>query len=75
MILPTKHVSPQNSILGVGAAILLNLHSPKTVSGLWDQVRELPEVGVYWRYVLALDLLFAVEAIDYKDGLIERRGL
>lgn len=75
MILPTKHVSLQNSLLGVGSAILSNLDSPKTVSALWERVRKLPMVGVYGRYVLALDFLFAINAINYKNGLIERCGL
>jgi hypothetical protein len=74
MILPTKHISPENSVLGAGAAILYNLDYPKTISGLWEQVRKLPAVNVYWRYVIALDFLFAIAAIDYKDGLIERCG-
>jgi hypothetical protein len=72
MILPTKHISAQYSILGSGAAILRNLDSPRTVTGLWELTRGAPEVGVYWRFVLALDFLFAIGAVDLKDGLIVR---
>jgi hypothetical protein len=72
MILPTKHISTQYSVLGAGAAILRNLDSPQTVTGLWERARSTPEVGVYWRFVLALDFLFAIAAVDLKDGLIVR---
>ncbi len=72
MILPTKHVSVQYSVIGAGAAILRNLDSSQTVTGLWERVRSTPEVGVYWRFVLSLDFLFAIAAVDLKDGLIVR---
>jgi hypothetical protein len=72
MILPTKHISVQYSLLGAGAAILRSLDSPRTVTGLWERVRAEPEIGVYWRFVLALDLLFAIGVLDFKDGLIAR---
>ena len=72
MILPTKHISAQHSILGAGAAILRHFDSPQTVTALWDHVRGTPEVGVYWRFVLALDLLFAIGVVDMADGLVVR---
>lgn len=72
MILPTKHVSAQYSLLGAGAAILRRLDSPHTVTALWERVRTEPEVGAYWRFVLSLDFLFAIGALDLKDGLLTR---
>ncbi|MFM6077151.1 MAG: ABC-three component system middle component 6, partial [Dolichospermum sp.] len=44
MILPTKHISTNHSLLGVGAKILEQLYQPKTVSSLWSAVRDMPEV-------------------------------
>ena len=72
MILPTKHVSVENSLIGAGSVVLRYLSSPQTPTALWDRVRHSPGVGVYGRFVLALDLLFAIGAIDSKDGLILR---
>jgi len=72
MILPTKHISVEHSVLGAGAAVLENLHSPQTVTALWERVRRDSEVTVYWRYVLALDLLYSIGAIDFADGLVVR---
>lgn len=72
MILPTKHVSVRNSLIGAGATILHTLNSPQTVTGLWNNVRTNPEVGVYQRFVLILDFLFVIDAIELIDGLIVR---
>jgi hypothetical protein len=73
MILPTKHISAQQCMLGVGAILLRNIASPQTVTSLWERVREEPEVNAYWRFILALDFLFALEALDHIDGMIVRR--
>jgi len=72
MILPTKHISLQYSLLGTGAIILRDINSPQTITGLWERVRSKPGVGVYWRFILALDFLFAIGALDFEDGLIVR---
>ena len=72
MILPTKHVSEQHSVLGAGATILRHLDSPQTVTGLWEHVRQFKETSVYSRYILTLDFLFAVGVIDLDNGLVAR---
>ena len=72
MILPTKHISLEHSLLGAGAVILEALDSPRSTSALWDRVRSRKEVGVYWRFVLALDFLFALGAIGIADGILKR---
>lgn len=80
MILPTKHMSQDRATLTVGARLLLNLNQPKTVSSLWDEVTRSvhtegasPKCGLrYDAYVLALDLLFALGAIQIEDGLLSR---
>jgi hypothetical protein len=74
MILPTKHISTPQSILGAGSVVLEHLRFPCTATGLWDQVRELPEIGAYWRFILILDFLFAIGALELSDGLIVRHN-
>jgi len=73
VILPTKHIPTSHSLLGVGAKVLAAVERPKTLVALWDQLREQPEVGTFARLILALDLLYAMSAIDLVDGLITRR--
>lgn len=72
MILPTKHISQDEALLGVGATLLKWLDRPQTVSGLWERVRAEPNVGTFERFVLASNLLYLIGAIDLRDGLIVR---
>lgn len=72
MILPSKHISPHQSIIGAGAVILEHVHDPTTVTALWERVRSFQEIRVYSRFVLALDLLYAIGALDLKDSMIVR---
>ena len=74
MILPTKHVSTDQSLLGVGALLLRHLGQPRTVTSLWEQTRAAPDVGTFERFVLALDVLHAVEAVELRDGLLCRNA-
>lgn len=80
MILPSKHLSQDRALLTVGATILRLLPKPMTVSALWE---EMPRIGSmqreapllrYEAFVLALDLLFLVGAIDLQDGLLRRNS-
>ncbi|WP_369124829.1 ABC-three component system middle component 6 [Microcoleus sp. Aus8_D3] len=71
-ILPTKHISTRRSLLGVGAKIIEQLHYPRTVSSLWSAVSTMPEVATFERFVLTLDLLYAIGAIEMDAGLLRR---
>ena len=78
MILPTKHLSAEKSLLGVGALALRCLDEPGTVSRLWEvtaqaveQDRALGTLTFDW-FVLALDMLFAIGAVEMRDGLLRR---
>ncbi len=76
MILPTKGLAADRALLSVGAEILRRLDRPKTVSRLWDQVRRrqsslLESVPYEW-FLLALDLLYLWDAVNFEDGQIRR---
>lgn len=77
MILPTKHIRLDRSLLGVGADLLRLLDEERTISSLWDlltkrrQETGSPSVTFDW-YVLALDFLFAADAIEFLDGRVRR---
>lgn len=72
MILPTKHIAEHETILGVGAAVLNHLSRPRTISELWDRLRDDRTVGTYERFILALDLLYILGAIRFADGLLRK---
>lgn len=71
-ILPTKHISTRNSLLGVGAKILEHLYYPRTVSSLWSSVSTMPEIATFERFVLTLDLLYTIGAIEMYEGLLRQ---
>ena len=78
MILPTKHIRPDRALIGVGAEVLGALENPMTMSKLWDEVRSHrsadtsnPVVDYRW-FVLALDLLYMIGAVEFQRGLISK---
>lgn len=79
MILPSKHLSQDRALLTVGATILKHLAHPITVSALWEQMRqsadgqEEPSRLRYDAFVLALDMLFLMDALDLREGILHRR--
>lgn len=78
MILPTKRISEDRALLFVGAEIIRLLDEPKTVSRLWSELNDhrrqdnnLTPVTFDW-FVLALDLLHALNVIELNQGQILR---
>ena len=72
MILPTKHLKLSNSLLNVGAILLNQIDRKYTVTLLWDKAKAHPEVKTFERFTLALDLLYMLGLIEFKEGLIVR---
>jgi len=77
MILPSKHLSQDRALLTVGARILQRLGQPKTVSAVWEELlcqgedtRHFATSLGFDQFVLALDLLFLVDAIRLDEGLL-----
>jgi hypothetical protein len=78
MILPSKHLSSERALLTVSARLLAALDEPRTVSALWDTIRKRRDVRSsrgpisYEWFVLSLDLLHAMNAIELENGLIRK---
>ena len=73
MILPTKHIPLDQTLLGVGAVLLPYLTEAHTVSSLWEATRENVSVGTFDRFVLALDLLHVLGGVELmRDGMLVR---
>lgn len=81
MILPTKHVRPDRALIGVGAEVLGRLKRPMTMSKLWDDIRGrrtllAPNAPIdYQWFVLSLDLLYVIGAVELERGLIRRTAV
>jgi hypothetical protein len=78
MILPTKHVRSDRALIGVGSEVLDILRRPMTISRLWDEMRgrrslHAPNAPIdYQWFILSLDLLFTIGAVDFDRGLVRR---
>ena len=72
MILPSKHISQEKALLSIGAELLKVLSRPKTVSTIWEQIRIIDSISYDW-FILALDLLYIIDAIQIREGLIYRK--
>lgn len=78
MILPTKHLRIDRSLIYVSYEVLELLGRRTTVSGLWMQIQvrhraegRAGEVTFDW-FVLALDLLFMLELVEERNGFLVR---
>jgi len=71
MILPSKHLSQKKALLTIGAELLIYMNRPKTVSAVWEQARRTVTVSYDW-FILALDLLYTINAIEIHEGLLVR---
>lgn len=74
MILPSKHISEDQALLGIGAVLLQEIRQPQTVTSLWERVRTYKTVGTFERFVLALDLLYIAGVITLTRGMIEKNS-
>jgi len=72
MILPGKHVRPEESLLATGGLVLTQLGDGVTLSELWDSLQSRNEMGTLTKLVLALDLLYYIGAIEIRGELLVR---
>lgn len=76
MILPTKHLPLDRSLIGVGADVLSLLETPKTVNKLWVEFQALSEEKNSRRtfdwFTLTISMLYSVGAIEMAGVRIRR---
>ena len=73
MILPTKHISQEKSLLGLGSVLISELERPQTVTSLWDRLQTNADIGTFERFILTLDFLHIVGILNVSSGMIQRR--
>lgn len=73
-----KRIFEGRSLIGIGSDVLSLLEDPKTVSRLWDefqQMRKMKTASLHVTYdwfVLALDLLYMLNAVSFHMGIVKR---
>lgn len=71
-LLPDKHVTMRRSLIGTGAHLLRRLSSPQTFNSLWESVKAGGEVANFKVFLLSLDYLYTIGAVDYEHGFLSR---
>lgn len=81
MLVPTKNIHEERSLVKIGARNLSFLDTPLSVNTLWehykrfqDSVEKIPKIN-YDVFILSLDFLYIIDAIEYKNDLIWRKKL
>ena len=73
MLLPDKHITIAQSLIGLGGFALERLSKPKTIDSLWSEFQEVNNTPLFPAYhtfenlVLAIDFLFIIGTIK-DDG-------
>jgi hypothetical protein len=73
MILPTKHTTLSESLLGLGSYILSQLDKPKTVDDLWgsfikvNNTPKYPASHTFDSFLLSIDFLFILGLINQSE--------
>ena len=78
MILPTKHLPTNRSLLGIGAEVLHLLDRPKAVTRLWTDIQayrgeSASRLPFDW-FILSLNLLYSIGAIQMNRGRLSRHS-
>jgi hypothetical protein len=79
VLTPTKNLHEDKTIIKIGARILSILISPSTLSSIWEsylQVQKQDSNKIlriqFDTFILALDFLYMIGAIEYEDDLLWR---
>lgn len=79
MLLPDKHISLADSLLGLGGFVLEQLDRPRTIDGLYERViaarenKELPAYHDFDSVVLATLFLYSIDAVELTNNGALRR--
>lgn len=70
MILPTKHLEMDKSLLAIGGVILNTLPRPRTVTSMWEEARRHEAGLTFESFSLALTFLYTIGAVEMADEMI-----
>jgi len=79
MLLPDKHITLSQSILGLGAFVLETVSTPKTIDELWQSLMEVRNTVAFPAYhsfdnlIAAICFLHSINAIDVSADARLRR--
>jgi hypothetical protein len=78
VLLPTKHILAERSILGVASRILRYLQTPATIDEIWHRFNEQQpassrRVDFGW-FILALCALYSLNRVSFDGAVLKRES-
>ena len=70
MIMPNKNLKEEDTLLGSCAVIFDNLSDKKSLSELWEIVKNDKSVYNFERFILSLDMLYMLNLIDFEKNYL-----
>jgi hypothetical protein len=70
MILPTKHLELDKSLLAIGGVILNALPRPRTVTSVWEEVRRHEGDLSFESFSLDMAFLYTIGVVEMADEMI-----
>ncbi len=77
VLLPNKYIHEERTIIKAGGRLISLLEDPMTVTQVWEKYKiiqdksQLPQVP-FDLFILTLDFLYAIGAIEFKKGKLWR---
>lgn len=77
MILPDKHITFHESLLGLGSFVMENLSSPKHIEGLWEEFEkirgeEYPSYHSFDSLILTVTMLYAISQLKLSGDVLHK---
>lgn len=78
MLIPAKHISFSESLLGLGSYILKNLNKPKSIDEIWKELQIDIDKKIYPtthnldNLTMSIIFLYSIGSIDEINGKIEK---
>lgn len=72
MIMPSKYLREDETLIGVSAIILPLVERTGNLSTLWETAKKMKAIGTFERFILALDLLFLMGLVELHGDEIQR---
>lgn len=71
MIMPTKYIKENESLLALGALIIKEINNEgSTLSSIWDNLKDNEDIFNFKRFILTLNMLFLLGLIDIRNNRI-----
>lgn len=72
MILPNKYLREDEALIGFGLVVLKHMQVERSLSDLWEDVKNIGSISNFERFILVLDMLYLLGLIEYKKNMIRR---